>query len=145
MLALDSPITLSFNHGVAYGNQVAKRPIIVVEFAAIDVNGILLGSTTTNALVDSGADVTMLNADIAIQLGLDLQTMNLGRVEGVGGSTPVYEPNTPVLANLCGQWTPVPICFEANRDTNLLGRAGAFDAMHLAFMHGASVLLAVRA
>ena len=117
---LTNPAPVVFSHGTSYGSQPGQRPIMVVEFAAIDMSGRLLGSTTTNVLVDSGADVSMLNAELASELGLDLASMVSGTVDGVGGSTPAFEPTTPVLANLCGQWTRVAACFEEGRDPNLL-------------------------
>jgi hypothetical protein len=117
---------------------------MVVEFAATDANGLLLGAKSTNVLVDSGADLTMLNADLAVDLGLDIATMNEATVGGVGGETTVYEPTTPVFASLCGEWTHIPMCFEVGRDMNLLGRAGAFDSMCLAFLHNGAVMLACR-
>jgi hypothetical protein len=118
---------------------------MVIELAAITSVGALLGATTTNVLVDSGADLTMLNADLASDLGLDTTTMTEGTVAGVGGETTCYMPDaaiTPVLANLCGRWTPVPVCFEVGRDINLLGRAGAFEAMLVAFSHKHTLMLA---
>jgi hypothetical protein len=120
---------------------------MVVEFAATDANGVLRGSKSTNVLVDSGADLTMLNADLAADLGLDISGMRTETLIGIGGSTTGYFPNpadTFVFANLCGQWTVIPICFEVNRDTNLLGRAGAFEALNIAFVHSQSWMFAAR-
>jgi hypothetical protein len=115
---------------------------MVVEFAVTDSAGALLGSVTTNVLVDSGADLTMLNADIAAQLGLDINTMTPDTMGGIGGSTTVYKPAAPLLANLCGRWVSVPVCFEPNRNLNLLGRPGAFESMSIVFLQSTALMLA---
>lgn len=115
---------------------------MVVEFAVTDPNGLLLGSATTNVLVDSGADITMLNADIAAQLGLDINAMTPGVMGGVGGNTTAYSPAGPIWANLCGRWVSIPVCFEPDRNPNLLGRQGAFESMYVAFLHGHALMLA---
>jgi hypothetical protein len=115
---------------------------MVVELAAIDQAGVLLGSARTDVLVDSGADMTMLHAGLATQLGLDVTTMQQDTMQGVGGSTTTFLPATPIFVQLCGRWVRIPVAFEHGRQPNLLGRAGAFDALIFAFVHGQHVMLA---
>ncbi len=141
MLALAAPVSLSFGYGFAYGGVPERRPEFLVEFASIDRRGVWSGkSVQTGCLLDSGADETMLNADLALRLGLDILTMPEVPVMGVGGTTMAYRHD--VLAELCGRWILIPVLFDPNRDINLLGRAGVFDALRLMFVHSQSLVLA---
>lgn len=139
MHALSSPI--AFDYATVYAQTRAQRPEIIVELAAVDTRGVLVGFDTAAFLVDSGADVTMLNDSFAARLGLDLSTMARSTVLGVGGGKAgVYQ--SELLARLCGRWTRIPVLFDPTRDINLLGREGAFDALRLAFLQSSRLMLA---
>lgn len=140
MRALPTPVSIGFDHAQEYGGVDSHRPLVAIEFAGVDAVGRLLGAVTTVVLIDSGADMTMLNLDFAGPLGLDLSAAPEEPVTGIGGDT--YARRATVLAHLCGRWVPIPVLFEPGRDVDLLGRAGAFEAMRLAFFHHHHIVLA---
>lgn len=113
--------------------------MMALEFAATDSVGRLVGQLRTVVLVDSGADITHLNAELAPRLGLDLQSLPTVWVRGVGG-TRVETREADVLAHLCGRWVRMPVLFQED-GRNLLGRAGAFEAINIAFIHSSTVML----
>ncbi len=123
--------------------------MIEVEMAATGSLGVLQGrSLRTTVLVDSGADVTMLDGGLATTLGLDLTDARYPRdvVGGVGsGGVPVA--TALVKMSLCGRWVDVPVNFTLQPMTNppLLGRAGAFDALVISFLHRQRVVLGAAA
>lgn len=103
--------------------------------------GVLLGQpVTTNFLVDSGADLTMIDSSYAVRLGIDLSSCPIIPIQGVGGSTQGRQATIKML--LCGQWLNVPVVFSANQEPQLLGRAGVFDNLLVAFAHGMKTFLA---
>jgi hypothetical protein len=132
------------SHGALYAAAASRRPIIEVEVAATNTSGVLLGSPlTTTVLVDSGADVTMLDGGLAPTLGINLAACPHGFVGGVGaGGVPVAEAS--VKFHLCDIWLDVPVHFTLNPigHPQLLGRAGAFDAVVWSFFHRHFMLLA---
>jgi len=141
MQALTPAVGLSFDHAFAYGQVQGRRPMVMLELAGVDNAGRLLGSVAnTPVLVDSGADTTMLNAGIALNLGLDLAAMPTEPVYGVGGGTQAMRHR--ILARLCSKWVVLPVLFEVGRNINLLGRDGAFDELRLGFLHSQSIVVA---
>lgn len=117
-----------------------RRPIIDVEVAATTPNGVLLGTPLrTDVLVDSGADVTMLEASLAGTLGIDLRGCPMEWVQGVGGVKPVWK--AIVMMHLCDAWVHVPVAFALQQQPQLLGRDGAFDSLWVAFGHRHGLLL----
>lgn len=136
-------------HGAGYAHRPDQRPIIEVEIAATAPEGVLLGKPIrTPVLVDSGADVTLLDGGLAPTLGINLADPRFpkGTVGGVGaGGVPVARAD--VKMDLCGKWVTVPVNFTLRSITHeqLLGRAGAFDALLVSFLHGRYALLAAAA
>src|SRR6266508_2014033 len=141
MLTLGTPIHLGFGYGFGYARVTDRRPEVAVRFASIDEHGRLIQQARVGCLVDSGADETMLNEDIAADLGLDVGRMPQVPVQGIGNAV-TYGGRHTVLAQLCYRWLLIPVIFAKNQRPNLLGRAGAFDALRLVFLHGASAVLA---
>jgi hypothetical protein len=115
--------------------------------AAVDQQGLLTGTPVRTAvLVDSGADVTMLDGALAQPLGIDLTQCQQSSVGGVGaGGVPVAIAS--VKMDLCGRWIDIPVNFTLNpiQHAQLLGRAGAFDALILGFVHSQHGIVAVAA
>lgn len=126
---------------------MAGRPIISVEIAAVAANGRLLGTPVrTTVLVDSGADVTMLDGALAQPLGIDLSRCQLDSVGGVGAGG-VQVALSTVKMDLCGRWANVPVNFTLNPigHPQLLGRDGAFEALIVGFAHAQKTIIAVAA
>lgn len=117
--------------------------MVEVEVAATSPAGVLLGTARTNFLVDSGADVTMLNSDLAQILGIDLSVCLLHPIGGIG-ATVVMGRKSMVMMHLCGRWVRVPVDFVPGQDPQLLGREGAFDSLLITFAHRVSAMLAAQ-
>lgn len=94
----------------------------------------------TEVLIDSGADLTMLDAGLAVTLGVNLATMPPYQVGGVGGA--VIGRLYRLWLEICGRWILAPVVFAPNRSPQLLGRAAVFEQIDLAFMHRESLILA---
>jgi hypothetical protein len=130
-------INLPFGFGFGYPS--GGRPDLWVEFAAVDALGQFVGQTATTCLLDSGADRTMLHVAYAAALGLDVTTMPEVDVGGVGPDAVKCREYT-ILSRLCGKWIVTPVWFTKH-DVNVIGRAGVFQELHLAFLHANAVVL----
>ena len=108
----------------------------------MDNIGRLLGYHNVLVLVDSGADITMLNEDLAPIFGIDLTGSPQVQVFGIGGGT--FARRHDMLVRLCSSWVRIPVLFEKGRDVNLLGREGAFAALQIAFVHRHGLLVAAK-
>jgi hypothetical protein len=140
-------MSLRFTHGGSYTSAPGNRPIISVEIAAVDAQGRLQGQPVrTTVLVDSGADMTMLDGALARPLGIDLSRCPQGSVGGVGhGGVPVAA--APVKMALCDTWLDIPVNFTLRSigHTQLLGRAGAFESILFTFVHQHRTIVAAAA
>jgi hypothetical protein len=139
LVELPSPAAFDYSHK---GDYPDSRPIITLEFAATDPNGVLLGAHRTGVLVDSGADLTILENGVASALGLDLsdeESYPRGRIGGIAGGLIVA--GATIMAELCGRWFTIPVVFAvppraglpAPNVQNCLGREGVFDYVGFAF------------
>lgn len=105
-------------------------------------------SSRTQVLVtvDSGADFTHLPAQFADRLGVELGHLKkeyTGTVEK-GRRVAVYE-KVPLLAYLCDEWIDLPVkFFVEDIGTAVLGRAGAFEELQIAFLEREKVIYASR-
>ncbi len=142
---LAAPRTIGFTHRGEYSGEPTGRPIVTVEFAVTDSVGVLLGSYETGVMVDSGAQITVLEHEVALALGLDVRQFPLTFLEGaVPADRPDAEPpkllcvEVDLLANLCGTWIEIPALFpfKAVPVRNVLGRAVVFDRVRFAFGGG---------
>jgi hypothetical protein len=116
-----------------------------VEVAATDpLTGLLRGrSIPVPMLVDSGADITMMDSGYAGVIGIDLTRCPVGHIQGVvGPRVPVY--HATVMMRLCGRWFDVPVTFRQGVTTQLLGRLAVFDNLYLAFAQGRNAFFASR-
>ena len=144
------PESLTFDYQRHYSLAGSQRPLMMVEFRNVDpVSRRLVGAARLNVLVDSGCDVTMLPDTFASSLGINLASVAVRPMWGIGGRT-TCRGKVPLLAELCGAWVSVPVVFYAAPAATgghhaLLGREGAFDAVNLVFLHSARRLLAARA
>jgi hypothetical protein len=102
----------------------------------------LLGQPVrTTLLVDSGADMTMIDEVYAAFLGVVLDQLPTIEVGGVGGSTIARQG--VLMMDLCGRWVPVPVWFCPKRMPGLLGREVVFDNLIVAFAHKQNTFLAM--
>ena len=150
LVALPSPAVFNYSHKGDYSESSANGlgPVITVEFAAIGPDGFLLGADRTGVVVDSGADVTMLNCRVAEALGLDLSDAERyppQRAIGIGGDVPCA--SAQILAELCDRWFEIPAMFAmpGYNVRNLLGRKGVFDRIQFAFGHADETIYCVHA
>lgn len=144
--ALTQSVSVPFSHvGIYAGTTPNPRPIVQVEVASVGPGGVLAGKPlTTSVLVDSGADVTMLDGGLAPTLGINLATCPQRVIGGVGsGGVPVAAAT--VKMRLCGHWFDIPVNFTLQpiQHPQLLGRSGAFERIFWAFMHDRAVVLAL--
>jgi len=142
LLVLPAPATVTMTHGGTYANATNRRPTIEVDLAATSPSGVLLGTARTSVLIDSGADVTMLNSAHALTLGVDLSVCPIVQIGGIGGN--VSGRRTTVKMHLCGRWVDVLVDFVPGQNPQLLGREGAFDALLVTFAHRFSVVFAAQ-
>ena len=141
---LPSPATMSFSHAARYSPAAPRWPLAEVELAAVGPGGLLAGSPiTTVVLVDSGADITMLDEALASALGIDLAPIPAEMVGGVGGRTTARRHD--VMIDMCGRWISAPVLFSAGQRPQLLGRAGVFDRIDITFVHRLNVMLGAAA
>lgn len=96
--------------------------------------------------VDSGADVTLIPPQFAEDLGVDLGSLKqrtTGSIER-GRSVRVYEA-VELLAYLCEEWIPLPVKFYVReKGAAVLGRAGAFEELQIAFVDNRKIMYASR-
>ena len=139
LVALPSPAAFDYSHR---GDYPDTRPIITVEFAAADTHGVLLGAHRTGVLVDSGADLTILEYGVAVALGLDLRDEARHPRVGIGGiAGGLLCARATIMAELCGSWLTIPVMFPVPPRVglpppnvqNCLGRDGVFDHVGFAF------------
>jgi hypothetical protein len=97
--------------------------------------------------VDSGADFTILPRRFAASLRITVDGVRPRAGSGAGGMGYEYlDGGWTVEADLCGQWTEIPVRFFASDQARhaLLGRKGAFDALELVFVQAQCVIYARR-
>jgi hypothetical protein len=134
---------MSFDYFRSYDLVMMRRPLIMVEFRNEDrTTRTLQGAARVPTIVDSGSDVTMLQDRYAYSLGLDVTKLKETFAKGLGGRVRCTEP-VPLLAHLCGEWVPVPVSFYSGT-RSVLGRAGAFDALRITFVHKDKQIYAAR-
>lgn len=130
---------IAFTHKASYN----FAPTIQVEIAVTTPLGVLMGrSIKTEMLVDSGADITMLDSAYAAPLGIDLSRCTRSQAHGIGGE--VSTRLATLQMYLCGRWFDVPVAFHPNLPTQLLGRRVVFDNLFLAFAQGHNSFYAAR-
>jgi hypothetical protein len=133
LVALPSPAAFNYSHR---GDYPDGRPVITVEFATTDRHGVLLGAYRTGVLVDTGADLTLLEYSVSLALGLDLSDRARypkRRIGGIAGGLDCA--SATIMAELCGRWFEIPVVFALPpyNVQNLLGREGVLDYVGFAF------------
>jgi len=99
----------------------------------IELNG-PSGPIGIGALIDSGADCSLLNIQFAKEAGIDLTKARSGKMLGIGSEDDVYYMNVEIRL----KDFPKPITVRAgfidsDNVVALLGQAGFFDAYRIKF------------
>lgn len=102
------------------------RPIVPVTFVVGDQ------SLTYQALVDTGADYSVVDRELGVELGIQFDKALPVEVAGIAGSA----PGSIVLVDLhisTMNFTRVPVIFVelGTRSFGILGHAGLFDRFRL--------------
>jgi len=130
---------MSFSYLRRYELTQRHRPQIMVDFRRHDPESGRAVSPMTaraNVVVDSGTDVTLLPERYAGGLGIDdITALDEEPIFGISGEITCYG-RVHLDAYLCGNWVDVPVYFyRSDKRVGLLGRAGAFDALQIAFVN----------
>ncbi|MBI5798879.1 MAG: retropepsin-like domain-containing protein [Candidatus Yonathbacteria bacterium] len=106
-----------------------KRPMLQIEvFGAQE-------SRSFEALIDSGADISLFNAEIAEVLGIALSSAHERRFTGISGTIPGYlVENVKIRIDGINDSLFIPVCFVQSPTVGLLlGGEGFFDQCRIKF------------
>ena len=106
-----------------------KRPIISIEVFGPN------GSNKFSALIDSGSDCSLVNAEIAEMLGLDLSKGKPTEFTGISGKTTGRRlENIQIKIEEFDKPIKIPVCFVKSKTVGLLlGEEGFFDKYRIKF------------
>jgi len=110
-------------------SKAIKRPMVSVEIFGSD------DSKKFDALLDSGADVSLLNLEIAEVLGIDLSNAKPANFTGISGNINGYRVER-VKVKIEGFFEEIemPVCFVDSPSVGLLlGQDGFFDLHRIKF------------
>jgi hypothetical protein len=133
MIDITYDIALPYQRSMAL-TATPKKPLVTVRL----LNG--GKGLDTNALVDTGADYSVFDADLAEPLGLELTRGKRVNCEGLDGNTlPAYEHTIWIkLLDAPPSWKAIKarVVFRENHPSrvgNLLGRIDFFAALLIGF------------
>ena len=108
---------------------LVKRPIVAVEIFGP------LRRATFSALVDSGADISLFQIDIANMLGIDLTNAPTKPIAGISGTiTGYYVKAVEIQLEGATARITIPAYFAASPTIGaLLGQEGFFDQHRIVF------------
>lgn len=108
-----------------------KRPVVEVEIFGTN------GSQKFNALIDSGADCSLFNAEIAELVGIDLSKSENRPFVGIGGKQQIktqFLDNVEIKVEGISKSIKIPVGFINSDSVGLLlGQDGFFDSYKLKF------------
>jgi len=106
-----------------------KKPIVSIEIFGPS------GRQTFDALIDSGADCSLFNIQIAQALGLDLSVARRIRMTGISGGVEGYRlEDIEIKIEGIGKTIKIPVCFADSPSIGtLLGQEGFFDQYRIKF------------
>lgn len=139
LVQLPAPHPVSFSHRGDYSTEATGRPVVEVEFAAVNSHGVLRGSYETGVMVNSGAALTVLGHNAAVALGLgDLESYTPASLQGAVPRSELPCAIADVMARLCGIWIPIRALFPLEDEPvkHVLGREGVFDRICFGFGGG---------
>lgn len=100
-----------------------------------------LGYQSETFLLDSGALVTSLPRERAIQLGLSLAMLPRTTFSGYGNTT-TFAYKSTLTVQLAGETIDLPVVFtEAAGTKSILGRSGFFEKYNIAFNANAKKII----
>jgi hypothetical protein len=86
------------------------------------------------ALLDSGADLSVFNVEIAELVGIDLSHARCGRLEGIIGGQDIFITDIAITAPHLDEPITIPAGFiESAQVSALLGQRGFFDQHTILF------------
>jgi hypothetical protein len=106
-----------------------KRPLIKTEIFGPKE------SRTFDALIDSGADCSLFNVEIAELLEIDLSRAKQRKFTGISGTlTGYYLPEVEIKVDGMERSIKIPVCFVQSPTVGLLlGEEGFFDSYRIKF------------
>lgn len=106
-----------------------KRPMILIEVFGPN------GSNKFSALIDSGADCSLFNVEIAEMLDLDLSKGRSVDFAGISGKITGYRlENIQIKIEDFDKPIKIPVCFVRSKTVGLLlGEEGFFDKYRIKF------------
>lgn len=108
--------------------KTIKRPVVMVEFFGKK------GSKKLLALVDSGADISLLNIGVAELLGIDLSKAVRGRTIGISGGQETWLSTIEIQVENQEERITIPVQFiDSPHVDALLGQEGFFDHYRIKF------------
>lgn len=122
---------MKYRYSVAVPEQGGKfihRPLVEVEIFGPK------GKLKEIALIDSGADRSLLNLEIAELLGIDLTRARTRTAIGISGATKVYTTEVEVKLQHFEKRVVIPVGFiDSPYVSVLLGQEGFFDQHRIKF------------
>ena len=110
------------------GEKFVRRPMVEVEIFGPQ------GKRTDLALIDSGADRSIFNIEIAEILGIDLTNAEKRRTIGITGETEVFLAEVEVRMKHLEGKIKIPVGFIDSPSVGaLLGQEGFFDQHRIKF------------
>lgn len=108
--------------------KTIKRPMVMVELFG------KTGSKKMLALVDSGADVSVLNIGVAELLGIDLSKAERQRTIGISGGQETFVSTIEIQVEKQDERIKIPVQFIDSQYVDaLLGQEGFFDHYRIKF------------
>lgn len=106
-----------------------KRPILQIEVFGTD------GSKGFGALIDSGADISLFNTEVAEVLGITLSSAHERKFTGISGTIPGYfVEKVKIRIEGMTDIVTIPVCFVQSPTVSLLlGQEGFFDQCRVKF------------
>ena len=107
-----------------------KRPIVSIEISGLGPNKKFLG------LIDSGADCSLFNIEIAEILKIDLSKAKEINLTGISGELKGYQVNDlEIKVEGFEEPIKIPVCFVDSSSVGvLLGQDGFFDQYKIKFI-----------
>lgn len=123
--------------------RFVKRPVLKLELTTVGGRKIY-----PIGLVDSGADLTLVNIQYAKELGLDISKLKEKSMRGIGeGTITTFLATFPIKPVELEKGIIVPACYIDSRNVDvLIGQEGFFDAYKIRFEkdHDVFELIAVQ-
>lgn len=110
------------------GGKYLRRPVMEIEIFGPK------GKIRELALVDSGADRSLFNVEVAELLGIDLRRAKTRRTIGISGTTSVFIAEIEIKVEHLPAKIKIPVGFiDSPYVSALLGEEGFFDQHHIKF------------